>query len=55
MGAMQPFNVILHKVDGGIQICVIDLVASPRAIKNAELHCLADRVRAPITRTVEAV
>jgi hypothetical protein len=49
MGAMQACGAILRKVDGGIKICVLDLVESPRAIENGHLQCLADRFRTVIT------
>jgi hypothetical protein len=54
MGAMQACGTILRKVDGGIEVCVLDLVESPRAIENCELHCLADRFRTVVTRTSAA-
>src|SRR3546814_9971055 len=37
VGAMLPCNVILREVDGGVEVSVIDPVASMQAIENAEL------------------
>lgn len=44
VGAMLPCNVILREVDGGVEVSVIDPVASMLAINNAELNHVAGQV-----------
>lgn len=54
VGAMLPCNVILRKVDGGVEISAIDPVASMAAVDNAELDKLAAQVRDMLIEAVEA-
>lgn len=54
VGAMLPCNVILRKVDGGIEISAIDPVASMQAIKNDQLHEVAVEVRNMMRAAVDA-
>ena len=54
VGAMLPCNVILRKVDGGIEISAIDPVASMQAIDNDRLHKVANDVRGMMRSAVDA-
>ena len=54
VGAMLPCNVILRKVDGGIEISAIDPVASMQAIDNDLLHKVANDVRGMMRAAVDA-
>ncbi len=55
VGAMLPCNVILRKVDGGVQVSAIDPAASMQAIDNAELRSVADQVRGMLADVVESI
>ena len=55
VGAMLPCNVILRAVDGGVEVCAIEPVASMQAIDNAKLHAVAAQVRDLLTRPVAAI
>ncbi|MCT8991853.1 DUF302 domain-containing protein [Chelativorans sp. SCAU2101] len=55
VGAMLPCNVILREVEGGVEVCAIDPVASMQAIENAELHAVAGQVRDLLAKAVAAV
>ena len=55
VGAMLPCNVILRKVDGGVEISAIDPVASMQAIENDELKAVAAKVRDLLRSAVEAI
>ena len=54
VGAMLPCNVLLRKVDGGIEISAIDPVASMQAIDNDRLHKVANDVRGMMRSAVDA-
>lgn len=54
VGAMLPCNVILRQVEDGVEISVIDPVASMQAIDNAELHSVAGEVREMLRAAVDA-
>jgi uncharacterized protein (DUF302 family) len=45
LGVMLPCNVILRRVEGGIEVSAVDPVASMAAIDNDELKKLAETVR----------
>ncbi len=45
IGAMLPCNVILRRVDGGIEVSAIDPLESMQAIDNPELKQVAGQVR----------
>ena len=45
VGAMLPCNVILRKVEGGVEVSAIDPVASMQAIDNPALAGIAGEVR----------
>lgn len=55
VGAMLPCNVILRKVDEGIQVSAIDPVASMQAINNDELKAVAVQVRSLLSDAVKAI
>ena len=55
VGAMLPCNVILRKVEDGIEVSAIDPVASMQAIDNAELHAVAGQVRDLLKTAVSAI
>src|SRR5690606_5920709 len=55
VGAMLPCNVILHEVEGGVEISAIDPVASMQAIENADLKAVAAEVRDLLAKVVAAV
>lgn len=55
VGAMLPCNVILHEVEGGVEVSAIDPVAPMQAIENAELEVVAGHVRDLLAKAVEAI
>ncbi len=55
VGAMLPCNVILRKVEGGVEVSAIDPVASMQAIDNPELHKVAALVRDLLREAVETI
>ena len=55
IGAMLPCNVILRRVDGGVEISAVDPLESMRAIDNAELKQVAAQVRDLLVEVVEAI
>ncbi len=55
VGAMPPCNVIMREVDGGIEVSVIDPVASMQAIDNADLHAVAGEVHDLLAKALEAI
>ena len=54
VGAMLPCNVILHAVEGGVEVSAIDPVASMQAIDNPELAAVAAEVRDLLGEAVNA-
>lgn len=55
VGATLPCNVILRKVDGGVEVNTIDPVASMQAIENAELTAVTGDARALLAKAVAAI
>ncbi|MDQ2640012.1 MAG: DUF302 domain-containing protein [Pseudomonadota bacterium] len=55
VGAMLPCNVILRKVEGGIEVSAIDPVASMQAIENPDLIRVAGQVRSLLSDAVAAI
>ncbi len=55
VGAMLPCNVILRRVDEGIQVSAIDPVASMQGIDNEELKAVAVQVRSMLADVVESI
>lgn len=53
--ALLPCNVILHEVDGGVEVSAIDPVALMQAIDNAELIGVAAQVRTLLANAVAAI
>ncbi len=54
VGVMLPCNVILRKVEGGVEISAIDPVESMKAIENPALTEIAGEVRAMLVAAVDA-
>ena len=54
IGTMLPCNVILRQVDEGVEIGVIDPVASMQAVDNKELHPVADLGRELLEKAVDS-
>ncbi len=55
VGAMLPCNVILREVADGVEVSVVDPVASMSAIDNAELAQLAGQVRDMLGAVVDEI
>jgi uncharacterized protein (DUF302 family) len=55
VGAMLPCNVILRKVEGGVEVSAIDPVASMQAIDNSGLRAVAGQVRDLLAKAVAAI
>lgn len=55
IGAMLPCNVILRRVDGGIEVSAIDPLESMQAIDNPELKQVAGQVRDMLAEVVAAI
>jgi uncharacterized protein (DUF302 family) len=55
VGAMLPCNVILRKVDDGVQVSAIDPAASMQAIDNDELKKIALQVRDMLNNAVQSI
>ena len=55
IGAMLPCNVILRRVDGGVEISAIDPLESMQAIDNDELKQVAGQVRDMLAEVVESI
>jgi len=54
VGAMLPCNVILRKVEGGVEVSAIDPVASMAAIDNTRLKEVAGEVQAMLADAIRA-
>jgi uncharacterized protein (DUF302 family) len=55
VGAMLPCNVILRETDGGVEVSVIDPVASMSAIDNDQLKAVAGQVRDMLGKVLAAI
>jgi uncharacterized protein (DUF302 family) len=55
VGAMLPCNVILRGVPDGVEVSVIDPVASMQAIDSAALHAVAGQVRDLLRAALSAI
>ena len=55
VGVLLPCNVILRKVDGGVEVSAIDPVASMQAADNPDLHAVAGKVRDLLAKAVAAI
>ncbi len=55
IGAMLPCNVILRRVDGGIEVSAIDPLESMQAIDNPELKQVAGQVRDMLAEVVASI
>lgn len=54
IGTMLPCNVILRQVEEGVEIGVIDPVASMQAVENKDLHPIADLGRELLEKAVDS-
>jgi uncharacterized protein (DUF302 family) len=52
---MLPCNVILRATDGGVEVSVIDPVASMQAIDNDRLKAVAGEVRDMLGKVLAAI
>lgn len=55
LGAMLPCNVILRRVEGGVEVSAVDPVASMAAIENDALHAVAGEVRDMLQGVVDKI
>ena len=55
VGAMLPSNVILRAVDGGVEVSVINPVASMQAIDNPAIYAVAGQVRDLLVKAIAAI
>ncbi len=55
IGAMLPCNVILRRVDGGVEVSAIDPLESMQAIDNPELKQVAGQVRDMLREVVAEI
>ncbi len=55
LGVMLPCNVILRRVEGGIEVSAVDPVASMAAIDNAELKKVAETVRGMLAEAIAEI
>jgi uncharacterized protein (DUF302 family) len=55
VGAMLPCNVILRETEGGVEVSVIDPVASMQAIDNGRLKAVAGDVRDMLGKVLAAI
>lgn len=55
VGAMLPCNVILRKVEGGVEVSAVDPVASMSAIPNDGLKDVAAKVRDMLGGAIKAI
>ena len=53
IGTMLPCNVIIQEIaDGEIEVAAIDPIASMQAIKNSDLHDIADQVQKKLKKVI---
>jgi uncharacterized protein (DUF302 family) len=56
IGVMLPCNVVIQEVeDGGIEVAVVDPVASMAAVDNVELGRIAGQVQEKLKRVVDSL
>jgi uncharacterized protein (DUF302 family) len=56
IGTMLPCNVIVQEIaDGEIEVAAIDPIASMQAIKNPELHDIADQVQRKLKKVIDSL
>ena len=56
IGTMLPCNVIVEEhEDGSVEVSAVNPLASMQAVPNEELHAIADKVNASLTRIIEGL
>ena len=56
IGTMLPCNVIVQEIDNGkIEVAAIDPIASMQAIKNPDLHDIADQVQKKLKKVIDSL
>lgn len=56
IGTMLPCNVIVEEhEDGTVEVSAVNPLASMQAVPNEELHAIADKVNASLTRIIEGL
>jgi uncharacterized protein (DUF302 family) len=56
IGTMLPCNVIVEEhEDGSVEVSAVNPLASMQAVSNEELHAIADKVNASLTRIIEGL
>jgi len=56
IGTMLPCNVIVQEIDDGkIEIAAIDPIMSMQAIKNPDLHDVADQVQKKLKKVIDSL
>ncbi len=53
IGTMLPCNVIVQQRAEGVEVSVVDPVASMQAIENPDLQGIADQVRAKLKKVID--
>jgi uncharacterized protein (DUF302 family) len=56
IGTMLPCNVIVQEIDDGeIEVAAVDPIASMQAIKNPDLHDIADQVQKKLKKVIDSL
>jgi len=56
IGTMLPCNVIVQEIDDGkIEVAAIDPIMSMQAIKNPDLHDVADQVQKKLKKVIDSL
>ena len=55
IGAMLPCNVIVQQSDDGIEVAVVDPVASMQAVENKELAEIAKEIQSKLKSVIESL
>ena len=56
IGTMLPCNVIVQEIDDGeIEVAAIDPIVSMQAIKNPDLHDVADQVQRKLKKVIDSL
>ena len=55
IGLMLPCNVIVQKLDSGVEVSAIDPPASMKSVENPQLADLAGEVQSKLRRAIDAV
>lgn len=55
IGTMLPCNVIVQQAEDGIEVAAINPVASMQAVKNSNLHSIANDIKDKLERAVDSL